>query len=163
MDDDAREGSALGRAMRVRRAELDLKRGDLAKRAELSYPYISEIENGVKEPSAKALRRIAEALDLDLSDLMALQRTVGDLPPTGTSALLSAPESAPRPSPSSASFALVGPTDAFPTSGSYDERADLRALVRAELDTWSRHVLPSIVRAEVDRQLATHDREAEQP
>jgi Co/Zn/Cd efflux system component len=54
----------LGRAITVRRADLGLKRKDLAKESSLSYPYISELENGGKEPSAKALRQIADALDM---------------------------------------------------------------------------------------------------
>src|SRR5438093_1591631 len=46
----------LGRAIHLRRVELNLKRPELARRAELSYPYVSEIENGMKTPSTKALR-----------------------------------------------------------------------------------------------------------
>jgi transcriptional regulator with XRE-family HTH domain len=61
----------LGRAVQVRRAELGLKRPELAKRAGLSYPYTSEIENGAKTPSAKALGQLAEALQVSTADLMA--------------------------------------------------------------------------------------------
>ena len=39
-------------AIAVRRTELGLKRKDLAERSSLSYPYVSELENGTKEPSA---------------------------------------------------------------------------------------------------------------
>jgi transcriptional regulator with XRE-family HTH domain len=61
----------LGRALQVRRAQLGMKRRELADRALLSYPYVSEIENGAKTPSAKALRQLADALRLTPADLMA--------------------------------------------------------------------------------------------
>lgn len=68
----------LGRAIQLRRVELGLKRRDLALRSELSYPYISEIENGQKEPSAKALRQLAEALELSPSDLITVADRLSD-------------------------------------------------------------------------------------
>ena len=66
-DEDFRE--RLGRAVRLRRTEIGMKRRELAEQAELSYPYISEIENGSKEPSNRALRQIAAALDVSSADL----------------------------------------------------------------------------------------------
>ena len=66
----AREG--LGRAIEVRRVHLGLKRKDLAGNAGLSYPYISELENGGKEPSAKALRQIADALQISVAELVSV-------------------------------------------------------------------------------------------
>ncbi len=73
MSAENRQDVGLGRAVELRRTELGLKRRELAERARLSYPYISEIENGVKEPSAKALRQIAEALEMSFVDLAALE------------------------------------------------------------------------------------------
>ena len=62
----------LGKAIELRRVELDLKRRELAERAGLSYPYVSEIENGNKNPSTSALSSIARALELEsASDLWA--------------------------------------------------------------------------------------------
>ena len=52
----------LGRAIQVRRTVLQFQRRDLAEAAELSYPYSCELEKGSKEPSAKTLRQLAEAL-----------------------------------------------------------------------------------------------------
>lgn len=52
----------FGHALQVRRAMLQMKRKELAEKAELSYPYVSEIEKGSKEPSAKSLRQLATAL-----------------------------------------------------------------------------------------------------
>jgi len=54
----------LGRAIAIRRAELRMGRRELAHHADLSYPYVSEIENGVKMPSHRALERIAGALGM---------------------------------------------------------------------------------------------------
>jgi len=53
---------ALGRAIKVMRAEQGLERKDLAEAAGVSYPYLAEIENGKKRPSSKALLAVAEAL-----------------------------------------------------------------------------------------------------
>lgn len=63
--------SALGKAMRLRRVELDLSRADLAREAGVSYTYVSEIENGTKQASSKTLWRIARALGLEPHELLA--------------------------------------------------------------------------------------------
>ena len=84
----------LGKAITLRRTELNLKRREFAERAHLSYPYISEIENGVKEPSAKALRQIAEALGWSVADLANLSQRLEISPDDPDSILLSsAPQS----------------------------------------------------------------------
>src|SRR5436853_2841842 len=67
----------LGRAIQLRRVKLGLKRRELADNAGLSYPYVSEIENGQKEPSPKALRQLAEALKMALPELVSLTDRVG--------------------------------------------------------------------------------------
>lgn len=68
VDDEPDRG--LGKAIKIRRIELGLERKDLAERSGLSYPYLSEIENGTKPGSARALRAIAEALGLELHELL---------------------------------------------------------------------------------------------
>ena len=72
--------SGLGRAIQVRRAELGLKRKDLARLASLSYPYLSELENGSKAPSAKALAQLAGALQLSPADLLAFAEAMAAAP-----------------------------------------------------------------------------------
>lgn len=42
----------------------------LAKQAGLSQPFISQIENGQRDGSADALRKIAAALTVSLDDLV---------------------------------------------------------------------------------------------
>src|SRR6266705_2820571 len=73
-----RDAERLGRAIQLRRVELGLKRPQLAIRAELSYPYLSEIENGMKNPSPKALRQLAAALELSPAELIALAEKLGE-------------------------------------------------------------------------------------
>jgi transcriptional regulator with XRE-family HTH domain len=63
--------AALGKAIRLHRVERDVSRGELAEVAGLSYTYVSEIENGTKQASSKALHRVAEALGLEAHQLMA--------------------------------------------------------------------------------------------
>jgi len=63
--------SALGRAIKVLRTDQGLDRAELAEASGLSYPYLSEIENGKKRPSSRALEGIAEALGMRPHELMA--------------------------------------------------------------------------------------------
>lgn len=61
---------ALGRVIASTRVLRGAKRRELAASSTLSYPYISEIEAGLKEPSLPALRLIAGALDVLPSQLL---------------------------------------------------------------------------------------------
>lgn len=56
--------------VRVWRTHRGLSARDLAARTGLSAAYISEIESGKKEGSISAMKRIAEALKVDLDDLV---------------------------------------------------------------------------------------------
>jgi transcriptional regulator with XRE-family HTH domain len=68
--------SSIGKAIRLRRVELDMKRSELAQRAGLSYAYVAEIENGTKQASSKALWVLAKALGLEPHELMAFAARV---------------------------------------------------------------------------------------
>src|SRR5262245_17533450 len=83
--EDPRFYEALGRAIKVVRAQRGLGRGRLAELAGLSYPYLSEVENGKKRPSSKALLSIAEALGLPASELLEIAEGIArlELPPVG--------------------------------------------------------------------------------
>ena len=63
---------ALGRAIKVARTERGLERKELARLSGFSYPYLAEIEKGVKRPSTEALIPIARALGLKQSELLQL-------------------------------------------------------------------------------------------
>ncbi len=72
MDESIEEfGPALGRTIKVLRVDRGIERKDLARAADISYSYLTEIENGVKPPSTTVFGRIAEALGVRSSDLLA--------------------------------------------------------------------------------------------
>jgi transcriptional regulator with XRE-family HTH domain len=59
----------LGRLVEHRRHELGLTRRDLATRSELSYPYISQIETGDRDPSLRTMHKLAETLEMPVEQL----------------------------------------------------------------------------------------------
>lgn len=61
----------FGRALAAARSERGLKRMQLKDLSGLSYPYISEIENGGKYPSQRAIQSLADALGMTPSELVA--------------------------------------------------------------------------------------------
>ncbi len=68
---DEQQKQALGAAIRARRKRMGLSRRDVERETEISYPYLSEIEAGKKNPSNSMLQRIGEALQTSPSELMA--------------------------------------------------------------------------------------------
>ncbi len=84
-------GRELGRFLEHRRGELGLTRRDLADRSRLSYPYVSQLETGDREPSLKTMRALAPVLDVRTEELAALVAGA-DWTTTGTSSYTSAPE-----------------------------------------------------------------------
>jgi transcriptional regulator with XRE-family HTH domain len=84
-------GRELGRFLEHRRRELGLSRRDLAERSGLSYPYVSQLETGDREPALKTMRALAPVLDVRPEELAALVAG-GDWATTGTSSYASAPE-----------------------------------------------------------------------
>ena len=56
--------------VRVWREHRKMTQQQLADRAGLSKPYISQIESKAREPSLHALRRLAGALEVDVDDLI---------------------------------------------------------------------------------------------
>jgi transcriptional regulator with XRE-family HTH domain len=88
--------AALGKAIRLHRVERDVSRGELAEEAGLSYTYVSEIENGTKQASSKALHRVAEALGLEAHELMASAATWESDRPPADAAMVPPPPPAAR-------------------------------------------------------------------
>ena len=84
-------GRELGRFLEHRRHELGLSRRDLADQSGLSYPYISQLETGDREPALKAMRALAPVLDVRPEELAALVAG-GEWTTTGTSSYASAPD-----------------------------------------------------------------------
>lgn len=61
----------LGTVIRKYRKAGKLTQEQLAERADSHWTYISEIENGHRNPSINILLRIANGLDVPLSELIA--------------------------------------------------------------------------------------------
>jgi transcriptional regulator with XRE-family HTH domain len=68
--DTAELATAIGHTIRVLRTDQGLSRGDLAKRAGISYSYLSAIENGTKPPSTKIQMVLAKALGVRVHELL---------------------------------------------------------------------------------------------
>ncbi len=62
----------IGKVIRQERQVRRLTIKELGDKAGLSEIYVGEIERGQKYPSAKVLESIAQALELDLADLLEL-------------------------------------------------------------------------------------------
>jgi transcriptional regulator with XRE-family HTH domain len=63
---------ALGEAIRARRGEIGgLSQEGLADLAGMHRTYVSEIERGLRNPSYRNLVKLAAALDVPLSELVA--------------------------------------------------------------------------------------------
>ncbi|MCW3006143.1 MAG: hypothetical protein JWP17_769 [Solirubrobacterales bacterium] len=60
----------LGIAIRARRTELQLSQEGLGHRCELHRTYIAGVERGERNASLKSIARIANALDIPVSELL---------------------------------------------------------------------------------------------
>jgi len=62
---------ALGAFIRTQRQLAKLSLRDVAEKARVSNPYLSQVERGLHEPSVRVLTAIAAALDLSTETLLA--------------------------------------------------------------------------------------------
>jgi transcriptional regulator with XRE-family HTH domain len=62
----------LGERVRARRLELRITLRELARRVEVSAPFLTDLEAGRRHPGPDVLRRLAAALDLPAAELEAL-------------------------------------------------------------------------------------------
>ena len=69
--EESKARGGLGEFIRKQRELADLSLRDLARRAKVSNPYLSQIERGVYKPSAKVLKAIADALEVSAETLFA--------------------------------------------------------------------------------------------
>jgi transcriptional regulator with XRE-family HTH domain len=74
---------ALGEFIRSQRRLAKLSLRDLAERARVSNPYLSQIERGMHAPSVRVLTAIAGALGLSAETLLAEAGLIDDDPPSG--------------------------------------------------------------------------------
>ena len=61
---------ALGEFIRTQRQLAKLSLRDVAQRARVSNPYLSQVERGLHEPSVRVLAAIAAALDISTETLL---------------------------------------------------------------------------------------------
>ncbi len=71
----------VGRVIRALREARGCSQGTIADHAEVSRYYYSSIELGERNPTLLVLARIAHALDVDLSDLIAQAEKLGSSKP----------------------------------------------------------------------------------
>lgn len=69
----ADSSSPFGRTVKQWRERRSMSRSDLARESGLSYPYVSQLETGLRKPSRDAARKIASALGISVEDL---ERTI---------------------------------------------------------------------------------------
>jgi len=68
--------AALGLAVKARREELKLTQEQVANNSGLHQRWISNVETGKRNPSYGSLRRLATALELSTSELIALAEQI---------------------------------------------------------------------------------------
>ncbi len=83
-DDRVREQlQALGQYIRSQREQAQLSLRDLAEKANVSNPYLSQIERGLHEPSVRVLKAISGALNVSMETLLARAGVLSDEPDDG--------------------------------------------------------------------------------
>ena len=72
----------LGEFIRSQRERANLSLRRLAEKAGISNPYLSQIERGIRKPSAQILRNLSRALEISANTLYARAGLIDeDLPP----------------------------------------------------------------------------------
>ena len=71
MPQRSRAHAALGRAIRASRVDRRLSQEELAHRSGMHRTYLGGIERGERNPSYTNIRRLADALGVSASDLIA--------------------------------------------------------------------------------------------
>jgi transcriptional regulator with XRE-family HTH domain len=70
-EESANSSNLLGSFIRAQRQMANLSLRELSAMAAVSNPYLSQIERGLSEPSARVLKSIAEALNISAEALFA--------------------------------------------------------------------------------------------
>ena len=72
---EAREAQVLlGRRIKALRLRQELTQEALGERAELNYKYLGAIERGERNPSVKQLLKLAQALGVELHELLIVEQ-----------------------------------------------------------------------------------------
>jgi len=67
-----REGEVFGQQLRAMRLKRGLSQKTVAERCGSNYPYISELERGLKVPTLTMILRLASALECRVRDLVGI-------------------------------------------------------------------------------------------
>jgi transcriptional regulator with XRE-family HTH domain len=70
-EESARNTNLLGSFIRAQRQMANLSLRELSAMTEVSNPYLSQVERGLSEPSARVLKSIAQALNISAEALFA--------------------------------------------------------------------------------------------
>jgi len=71
MTEESASNNLLGAFIRAQRQMANLSLRELSAMTEVSNPYLSQVERGLSEPSARVLKSIAQALNLSAEALFA--------------------------------------------------------------------------------------------
>ena len=86
----------LGEHLRFIRRKRKLTLKDLSQRADLSVPYLSDLERGVVNPSIESLQKVAKAYNMKVQDLFTgvedMEASTHQTYPEGFLAFLEDPE-----------------------------------------------------------------------
>jgi transcriptional regulator with XRE-family HTH domain len=72
------EEDTMGEALRLLRIFNGYKSAELAKKLELSQSYVSELENGKKQPTIEVLDKYAKVFEMKKSTLMLFAESLED-------------------------------------------------------------------------------------
>lgn len=78
--EDAVDPKNIGSFIRHHRERADLSLRRLAERAGISNPYLSQIERGIRKPSAEILKRLSRALEISAESLYTRAGLIEDGP-----------------------------------------------------------------------------------
>ena len=70
-EESTKSSNLLGSFIRAQRQMANLSLRELSAMTEVSNPYLSQVERGLSEPSARVLKSIAQALNLSAEALFA--------------------------------------------------------------------------------------------
>ncbi len=95
---DSRSTPELGEFIRQQRQRANLSLRRLADRAGISNPYLSQIERGIRRPSAQILKQISRALSISAETMYSRAGLIEDgaQPPTVVEAVESDDQLSPR-------------------------------------------------------------------
>ncbi|MDI3313136.1 MAG: helix-turn-helix transcriptional regulator [Mycobacterium sp.] len=95
-EEPANSRSLLGSFIRAQRQMANLSLRELSAMTAVSNPYLSQIERGLAEPSARVLKAIAEALNLSAEALFTQAGLISQSAPPDDSATETALRTDPR-------------------------------------------------------------------